>query len=166
MSPAPAPAPRSLRPALLCTTALLLASCGIPESGVVETGEPATGIRPAQVSYFVSEGTLVPVRRRGFAPVDIETAVATVFQGPDARERRSGMTTQLPPLTGAPSVRAVGDGEVTVELPQGIGTLTETAVAQLICTVAYARFDSAPTTVTVTVPGAWQTEGSSDSCPS
>lgn len=45
MSPAPAPAPRSLRPALLCTTALLLASCGIPESGVVETGEPATGIR-------------------------------------------------------------------------------------------------------------------------
>ncbi|MEV1085593.1 hypothetical protein AB0I98_46510 [Streptomyces sp. NPDC050211] len=161
------PAPRSLRPALLCTTALLLASCGIPETGVVETGEPATGIRPALVSYFVSEGILVPVRRLGFPSADVETAVATVFQGPDVRERRRGITTQLPPLTGALSVRTdSGGGEVTVELPRGTGPLTETAVAQLTCTVAYARFDSAPTTVTVTVPGAWQTEGSSDSCPS
>jgi hypothetical protein len=60
---------------------------------------------------------------------------------------------------------------VSVELPRGTGPLTATALAQLICTAADARLLEAPDTstastkVTVTVPGAWRTEGSSETCP-
>lgn len=165
------PAHRSLRSALLFTTAFLLSSCGIPETGVVEAGEPATGIRPAQVLYFVGEGTLVGVRRHASGPLGIEAAVEMVFRGPDAPERSTGMTTELPTLTAVPTVRTDG-GRVSIELPSGTGPLTETAVAQLVCTVADARLLEAPDTdttatrVTLTVPAGWQIEGSSEACPS
>ncbi|MHA5051357.1 hypothetical protein [Streptomyces sp. SD15] len=162
------------RPALLFTTALLLSSCGIPETGVVEAGEPATGIRPAHVLYFVSEGTLLPVRRQATGQFGIETAVDMVFRGPDVLERRKGVTTELPLLTVGPTVRTDGGGgeRVSIELPWGTGPLTETAITQLICTVAEARLLEAPDTdtasmrVTVTVPDAWHTKGTSEACPS
>jgi hypothetical protein len=162
---------RSPRPALLFTTALLLSSCGIPETGVVEVGEPATGIRAAQVLYFAKAGTLLGVRRQSSGPLGVQTAVERVFQGPDALERRAGLTTELPPLQTAPTVRTYG-GRVSVELDRGTGPLSETAIAQLTCTIADARLVEAAgaevtsTRVTVTVPGAWRTEGSSDMCPS
>lgn len=89
---------RPSRIALLLTTAFLLSSCGIPETGVVEAGEPATGIRPTYVLYFVGEGTLLAVRRHVLGPGGIETAVAMLFQGPDAQERGKGMTTELPSM--------------------------------------------------------------------
>ncbi|MFE5083515.1 hypothetical protein [Streptomyces mirabilis] len=63
---------------------------------------PATGIRPTYVLYFVGEGTLLAVRRHVFDPGGIETAVAMLFQGPDAQERRKGMTTEVPPMRYAP----------------------------------------------------------------
>ncbi|MFI6340322.1 hypothetical protein [Streptomyces sp. NPDC050535] len=164
---------RLSRAALLCTAALSLSSCGIPETGVVEAGEPATGIRPAQVLYFVSEGGPLAVRRQVPGPVGIETAVEMLFQGPDVVERRSGMITELPALTGVATVRTDGP-RVSVELPWGTGPLTELAITQLTCTVADARVssnlvpgtDTASTEVTVTVPDAWQAEGSSKACPS
>ncbi|QIY75826.1 hypothetical protein HEP84_49405 [Streptomyces sp. RLB1-33] len=165
------PRRRSSRTALLLATAFLLSSCGIPETGVVEAGEPATGIRPAQVLYFVGAGNLLAVRRHAFGPGGIETAVKTLFQGPDAQERRKGMTTDLPPLRAAPTVRTDG-GRLSIELPGGTAPLTGAARAQLICTAAGARLvetpdaDTAPTSVTVTVPGAWHTEGTSETCPS
>ncbi|WP_405877687.1 hypothetical protein OG747_03550 [Streptomyces sp. NBC_01384] len=61
---------------------------------------------------------------------------------------------------------------MSVELPSGTGPLTETALAQLVCTVADARLLEAPATgttatrVTVTLPAAWRIEGSSEACPS
>ncbi|WP_405910495.1 hypothetical protein OG742_43825 [Streptomyces sp. NBC_00828] len=157
---------RSSRPALLFATALLLSSCGIPETGVVETGEPATGIRPAQLLYFVSEGAVVAVHRQVvIGPVGVETAVEAVLEGPDVTERRRGMTTELPRLTGDATVGTDG-GRVTVELPVGTRHLTETALTQLICTAAGAGPDKTSTKVTVTVPDAWRTEGSSETCAS
>lgn len=165
------PARRSLRPALLLTTALLLSSCGIPETGVVEAGEPATGIRPALVLYFVGKGTPLAVRRQDFGPVDIETAVQSVLRGPEPVELRKGLTTELPLLAATPTVRTDG-ARVTIELPLDTEPLTETAVAQLTCTAAAARLVMAPDTdiastkVTVTARGAWRTEGSAERCPS
>ncbi|MEU1034823.1 hypothetical protein ABZ402_40235 [Streptomyces mirabilis] len=164
---------RSSRSALLLTASFLLSSCGIPESGVVEAGEPATGIRPAYVLYFVGEGTLLAVRRHVFGPGGIETAVAMLFQGPEAQERRKGMTTELPPMRYAPTVRTDG-GRLSIELPERTAPLTGTALAQLVCTAADARLvetqdaDTASTHVTVTVtgPGGWRAEGSSATCPS
>ncbi|MGW4982344.1 hypothetical protein [Streptomyces mirabilis] len=166
---------RSSRSALLLTTAFLLSSCGIPETGVVEAGEPATGIRPAYVLYFVGESTLLAARRHVFGPGGIETAVAMLFQGPSAEERRKGMTTELPPMRYAPTVRTDG-GRLSIELPDWTTPLTGTALSQLICTAAGARLvetpdaDTASTRVTVTVtvtgPGGWRAEGSSATCPS
>ncbi|MFE6487410.1 hypothetical protein ACFVGN_31370 [Streptomyces sp. NPDC057757] len=163
---------RWCRPALLFTTALLLSSCGIPETGVVEAGEPATGIRPAQALYFVSEGVPLAVRRQASGPVGIEAALEMLFQGPDDQERRKGVITELPPLLGVVTVRTE-DARVVVELPWGTGPLSKLAIAQLTCTVVDARRfgDGAPgtgeasTEVTVTVPDAWRTEGSSGACP-
>ncbi|MEU9283439.1 hypothetical protein AB0D57_01600 [Streptomyces sp. NPDC048275] len=168
------PARPWFRPALLITTALLLTSCGIPETGVVEAGEPATGIRPAHLLYFVNEGTLLPVRRQATGQIGIETAVDMVFRGPDIMERRKGVTTDLPRLTVGPTVRTDGGdgGRVSIELPWGTGPLTDTALTQLICTVADARLLEAPDTdtasmrVTVTVPDAWHTKATGEACPS
>ncbi|MFJ2829718.1 hypothetical protein ACIPC1_19530 [Streptomyces sp. NPDC087263] len=165
------PPRRVLRTALLVTTALLLSSCGIPETGVVEAGEPATGIRPVQILHFLSAGDLFAVRRRTVGPIGIETAIELLFRGPDVRERSQGMTTELPSLTGDPRVRTNG-GQVSIELPRDIGPMTATAVTQLACTAAEADLDpasgtdTASTSVTITVPDAWSAEGSSETCPS
>ncbi|MFC9635470.1 hypothetical protein ACFTY8_41080 [Streptomyces mirabilis] len=166
---------RPPRIALLLTTAFLLSSCGISETGVVEAGEPATGIRPTYILSFVGEGTLLAARRHVLGPGGIETAVAMLFQGPNAQERRMGMTTELPSMRDAPTVRTDG-GRLSIELPDGTAPLTETALAQLIRTAADARRVETPdagtasTHVTVTVPvtgpGGWRAEGSSATCPS
>ncbi|MFF4138418.1 hypothetical protein ACFY1B_44770 [Streptomyces mirabilis] len=146
---------RPSRTALLLTTAFLLASCGIPETGVVEAGRHRDP--PIYVLSFVGEGTLLAVRRHVLGPGGIETAVAMLFQGPDARERRKGMTTELPSMRDAQTVRTDG-GRLSIELPDGTAPLTETALAQLICTAADVRLvetpdtDTASTHVTVSVP--------------
>ncbi|MEV0936235.1 hypothetical protein ACIBMX_47405 [Streptomyces phaeochromogenes] len=164
---------RAVRAGLsLTAAALLLSSCGIPSTGVVEAGEAATGIRPAYVLYFVRQDTLLGVRSRVPGAFDIGTAVALLFQGPDAVLGRKGLTTELPPLTSPPTVRADG-ARLSVELPRGTEPLTRTALAQLTCTIAAARVvvdagsssSSGSTRVTVTIPGVRQAEGSGETCP-
>ncbi|MGP4043283.1 hypothetical protein [Streptomyces sp. 2A115] len=167
------PAHRSFRPALLFATALVLSSCGIPSTGVVEAGEGANGIRASQALYFVRAGTLLAVRRPASDPSGVDKSVEMLFGGPDARERAKGMTTELPPLMAPPTVRTDG-ARVSVELSRETGPLTDTAAAQVICTAADAllleapAIDVAPTTVTVTVTApddVWRTEGSAEMCP-
>jgi hypothetical protein len=171
---------RAVRSGLsLTAAALLLSSCGIPSTGVVEAGEAATGIRPAYVLYFVRQDTLLGVRSQVPGASDIETAVELLFRGPDALLGRKGLTTELPPLTARPTVRADG-ARVSVELPRGTEPLNRTALAQLTCTIAAARVvvDASPgsgsgsgsdtassTEVTVTIPGARRAEGSGETCP-
>jgi len=169
----------------LTAAALLLSSCGIPSTGVVEAGEAATGIRPAYVLYFVRQDTLLGVRSQVPGAFDIGTAVELLFRGPEAQLGRKGLTTELPPLPSPPTVRTDG-ARVSVELPRGTRPLTRTALAQLTCTIADARVvvdagsgsgsasasgrgsgsDAASSTkVTVTIPGVRQAEGSGETCP-
>ncbi|MGX1910759.1 hypothetical protein ACWIID_18120 [Streptomyces phaeochromogenes] len=175
---------RAVRSGLsLTAAALLLSSCGIPSTGVVEAGEAATGIRPAYVLYFVRQDTLLGVRSQVPGIFDIGTAVELLFRGPDAILGRKGLTTELPRLTSPVAVRASG-ARVSVELPRGTEPLNRTALAQLTCTIADARLvvsagsgsggggesgsgtDTASSTkVTVTIPGAGQAEGSGETCP-
>ena len=181
---------RAMRSGLsLTAAALLLSSCGIPSTGVVEAGEAATGIRPAYILYFVRQDTLLGVRSQVPGAFDIETAVELLFRGPDALLGRKGLTTELPPLVSPPTVRANG-ARMSVELPRGTRPLTRTALAQLTCTIAAARVvvdagsgsdsdsgsgsgsgngsgsDTASSAkVTVTIPGARQAEGSAKTCP-
>ncbi|MFH9432811.1 hypothetical protein [Streptomyces rochei] len=177
---------RTLAPFLLCAALLPLASCGIPETGVVEAGEPATGVldragtpvptasAPEAVPaaavplYFVADGALVPVVREVTGTADLGGAVLMLFKGPDGDERERGLTTELPPAAGAPTVRADG-AAVVVQLPKGTGSLSETAVDQLACTVAVARLRQDPALgsaqVTVEQPGGRLAGRSSDDCP-
>ncbi|MEV0224368.1 hypothetical protein [Streptomyces sp. NPDC050704] len=159
------------RPALLFATAFLLSSCGIPSTGVVEAGEGATGIRASRVLYFVRAGTLIAVQRPTSDPIGVDKSVVMLFGGPEARERATGVTTELPPVAAIPMVRTDG-ARVSVELSRDTRPLTTTAAAQVICTAAAALLleapdtDPASTKVTVTAPGAaWRTEGSAERCP-
>lgn len=170
---------------LLLAALLPLSACGIPETGVVEAGEPATGVLDPGVTsapsesvpeavplvkvplYFVEDGALVAVVRTAPGPTDLGGTVLMLFKGPDDRERGRGLTTELPPAAEAPTIRTDGTG-VTVQLPRSAGILSDTAVDQLACTVAVARLRQDPALgraqVTVEQPGGRLAGRSSDDC--
>ncbi|MFH8441637.1 hypothetical protein ACH4D3_10470 [Streptomyces sp. NPDC018026] len=170
---------------LLIAALLPLSACGIPETGVVEAGEPATGVLDPGVTsepsesvpeavplvkvplYFVEDGSLVAVVRTAAGSTDLGGTVLMLFKGPDAEERGRGLTTELPPAAEAPTIRTDGTG-VTVQLPRSAGILSDTAVDQLACTVAVARLRQDPALgraqVTVEQPGGRLAGRSSDDC--
>ncbi|WP_261400956.1 hypothetical protein [Streptomyces salinarius] len=180
---------RSTRRALpvLLAALLPLSACGIPETGVVEAGEPATGVLQPGVTaapsesapesvplvkvplYFVEDGALTAVSRTVAGSTDLGSTVLMLFKGPDAEERQRGLTTELPPAAVAPTIRTDGT-VVNVQLPRTAASLSDTAVDQLACTVAVARLRQDPALgsaqVTVEQPGGRLAGRSSDDCPS
>lgn len=153
---------------VLLATALLLSGCGISSTGVVQSGDPASGVPPFALLYFVREDRLVPFIRRIGDPVDVSTALELLLSGPDASDRRHGLTTAL---TRVPTPWASTDGaEVSLRLPPGTGPLPPIATRQLICTVAEARLVDDPeavaTGVTVVLTGSdgRAVRGSSGDC--
>ncbi|MEV7422667.1 MULTISPECIES: hypothetical protein [unclassified Streptomyces] len=149
---------RAARAAALLITALtLLSGCRIPSTGVVQVGEPATGVRVEIPVYLVLRGELIPVLRTGEgAPFNVAEAVALAFEGPTAQETRAGLTTELPGPTPAgdfPRTVVKGD-EITIEVPyrERLGPL---AARQLGCTAFAAHIvgDPGAARVTVTVAG-------------
>ncbi|MFI8951558.1 hypothetical protein ACIGO6_34290 [Streptomyces sp. NPDC053750] len=183
--PRVAPGTRRALP-LLLTALLTLSACGIPATGVVEAGEPATGVlepgrtavpsetQPTAVPvatvplYFVADGALVAVPREVPGTTDLAGTVLMLLKGPDGQEQEQGLTTELPPSAVAPTVRTDG-AAVVVQLPRSTGSLTDTAVDQLACTVAVARLRQDPALgsaqVTVEQPGGRLAGRSSDDCP-
>ncbi|MFJ8194436.1 hypothetical protein ACIQ8D_32480 [Streptomyces sp. NPDC096094] len=183
----PAGGSARLRLTLLLAAALLpLSACGIPATGVVEAGEPATGVlEPGRTPtpsptesvavplttvplYFVTDGSLVAVTRTTPGAADLGSTVLMLLKGPDERERKRGLTTELPPASVVPTIRADG-AAVVVQLPRSAGSLSGTAVDQLACTVAVARLRQDPALgsaqVTVEQPGGRLAGRSSDDCP-
>ncbi|MFE5604172.1 hypothetical protein ACFQ8O_33890 [Streptomyces coelicoflavus] len=180
---------RSARRALpvLLAALLPLTACGIPETGVVEAGEPATGVlRPGVTAapsetvpeavplvevplYFVADGDLTAVTRTVAGSTDLGSTVLMLFKGPDPQERRRGLTTELPSAAVAPTIRTDGT-VVNVQLPRTAGSLSDTAIDQLACTVAVARLRQDPALgsaqVAVEQPGGRLAGRSSDDCPS
>ncbi|WP_077801426.1 GerMN domain-containing protein [Streptomyces sp. JHA26] len=175
---------RHALPALLAT-ALALSACDIPATGVVEAGEPATGVLEPQGTtpapeesravpvatvplYFVSDGSLVAVPRELPGGAELGITVLMLFKGPNAGEREQGLTTELPRAGAAPTLRTDG-ATVTVGLPPAAAGLSDTAVDQLACTVAGARLRQDPelgsVQVTVEQPGGRLAGRSSDDCP-
>ncbi|WP_416968702.1 hypothetical protein [Streptomyces sp. 4F14] len=152
------------RRALPALAALLtLSSCGIPATGVVEAGGPASGIAPVTAVYYVQGDTLVPLMRPTEYPGTPEEALALLLYTPPPGEK--GLTTQVkaPPATGsaapapdasmAPPTPSVSEreGDLTVRLPDRMRQLTDLAIDQVICTVAAARRVAAPYLDVVTV---------------
>ncbi|MFD5271607.1 hypothetical protein [Streptomyces sp. NPDC058335] len=183
------------RAVLLAVPALCaLASCGIPTTGVVEAGGPASGVVPTiRVHFVAGDGTLVAVPRRTVAPVDVESAVAVLLEGPTEAERVKRLTTLLPlpgllatPVPAATAtdgpvaapqeevrtadlVKVVAeDDRVSIEFTAVSGGLTGLAVDQLVCTALGAQRvaepGAEPLPVTVTGPGGRPVEGTGASC--
>ncbi|MFD3613786.1 hypothetical protein ACFWWT_00790 [Streptomyces sp. NPDC058676] len=168
---------RAVPPAVAALFAL--ASCGIPTTGVVEAGGPASGVVPTIRVYFVADDTLVAIPRQTVAPVDVESAVEVLFEGPTNPERAKRLTTLLPlPAllpTAAPAPATDGafeapqeavaadlvkvvaqDDRVSIELSPALGELPGLAVDQLVCTALGAQRVAAPGAepLPVTVTGA------------
>ncbi|GHB45456.1 hypothetical protein GCM10010377_40300 [Streptomyces viridiviolaceus] len=187
-APAVRPVRRRVRRVLplLLATAFPLSACGIPETGVVEAGEPATGVQdPAGATaaarnpspavpvdavplYFVMDGSLVSVTRPVQGSAEPVSAVLMVFKGPTVQEREDGLATELPRVRTTPTIRIDG-GTVSIELPPDLGALNDTAIDQLACTAAAARLhqdpDLAVAQVTVEQPDGRLAGRSSDNCP-
>lgn len=157
-----------MRSGLLFAAALLLAGCGIPATGVVQAGDPATGVRPTAVLYFIADDQLVPVYREMTEPVHVNTAMELLLAGPDGRDRRRRLTTAFARMS-TPTFSTDGD-RVSVQLSPHSAPLVPIAARQLICTVAEARLSDAPDTVrtgvTVVVTGlnGWRAQGYSRDC--
>ncbi|MEV3874298.1 hypothetical protein [Streptomyces sp. NPDC049906] len=136
---------------------LALVGCGVQATDVIEAGGPATVyVAPGQDNWLLlffrgPNGELVPVARSttdwGVGPTGPQAerkratgAILDLLRGPTEEERAAGLRTALPrPGSGAVNA-APGRGDVTeVYLSLPLETLDDTAVEQLICTVAYAE---------------------------
>lgn len=148
-----------------------LASCGIPTTGVVEAGGPASGVAPTLRVYFVADGALRSVDRRIAGPVDPESAVRVLLKGPTRAEQAAGLYTLLPPVASMMSRVTVTsrDGRVSIRLSAVPGDSGELAAAQLICTTVAAERVTAPGAdpqpVTVTAPDGLDVRGTGTQCP-
>ncbi|MGW3244870.1 hypothetical protein [Streptomyces sp. NPDC001070] len=141
--------------------AALLAGCGVPESGVVEAGGPATTIVYPDTAnrlllFFLSpEGRPTPVLRdtgvydEHAPPVQTAKLLSALLQGPRPDESAAGLTTGLP-VSGGPVDVASSLGTVRVTLPFPVRDLKDGAVSQLICTTAYAEARNGDAEVTLT----------------
>ncbi|WP_075737474.1 hypothetical protein [Streptomyces acidiscabies] len=137
---------------------LALSSCGIPATGVIEAGDPASGIAPVTAVYYVRDGALSAVLRPTELPGDPDDALSLLLTLPPPGE---GFITHVKPLPTAapdsperapqtPAVSADG-GALTVRLPDRMRQLTDLAIGQVVCTVAAARRIEAPRLSVVTV---------------
>jgi hypothetical protein len=167
-----------------------LVSCGVPATGVVEAGGPASGVVPTIRIFLVMDGTLLAVPRRTVAPVDVESAVDVLLQGPSDAERAMGLTTLLPLPGRLPTAApAAPPTDLATRVPEAAQTpdfvkvatrgdrvslelsaeVKDLAAAQLICTAVGAQRIAdpgrKPGSVTVTGPGGRRVEGSGEDCP-
>lgn len=131
---------------LTAVAAVALTACGVPPSGVIETGAPASGMfspsatppsKPATISlFFLRDGELMPYPRRIDDAGDLEAVVRLLFEGPAENEAATA-TTELPRLTEAPRL-AIDSGILFVKLPGETARLSRRAMLQLTCTVHHA----------------------------
>lgn len=131
---------------------LALSACGVPTSGVIQAGDPATGIAPGLTVYFLADGVPFPVPRRTAANADVATAIRLVFAGLTEPEAASGkLTTALPPLKIAPEVKAY-EGGIQIVLPYEPIALSRPAMEQLACTV-FGMFGAMPALPAISADG-------------
>ncbi|MFB7629949.1 GerMN domain-containing protein [Streptomyces sp. NPDC056149] len=136
-----------VRPARAVGTALLvglvLAGCGVPDTGPEAAGAPARGGRAAHADhwvrvYFAAPNGTWPVARAAPAGAGPQRALDELLAGPTRDERERGLSTALPTGTHRVRAEAASPGTVTLQLPWLVSELDRTAVNQLVCTAAAA----------------------------
>ncbi|MFD7687732.1 hypothetical protein [Streptomyces sp. NPDC059781] len=140
---------------LTAVAAVVLTACGVPPSGVIETGAPASGMvshsatppsTPTTISlFFLRDGELVPHPHRIDDAGNLEAVVQLLFEASAANEVPEA-TTELPRLTEPPRVAIADDGILSVRLPGETAPLSRRAMLQLTCTVNHVA-SSVPTAV-------------------
>ncbi len=136
---------------------MALTGCGVPTSDVIEAGAPASGMpgpaptktlaEPATVPlFFLTDGELTAYPRPATDAGDLASVVRLLLEGPNEKERAASATTDLPRLTGAPSVTVIDGVTITVTLPDTPTPVSREALLQLTCTVRHAS-PPAPTAV-------------------
>ncbi|MDX2546341.1 hypothetical protein ACOT81_36235 [Streptomyces sp. WI04-05B] len=153
------PVRRAVRPALLLSSALLLGACGIPTTGVVGSGQPATGARSTVTLYFPGKGGLIAVSRRIPQRPGVEAAMWLLFQGPTSAEQREGLASRLPSLRSNRTLRVADGARVSIELgfdsrrdfANIAKSMSPDALAQLACTAVSARHAEDPKVESVEV---------------
>ncbi|MFI5944725.1 hypothetical protein ACIBCB_31410 [Streptomyces uncialis] len=144
--------------------AVPLAGCGVQATDVIEAGRPPTLYVPSGYENWMllffraPDGRLLPVARSrtGVAgdqspPPYSPKALGALFMGPQPEDRDLGLSTSLPKVTGwaqsgpaqepngGDSASTPSKGDTTeVFLSVRLSALDDTAVQQVICTVAYA----------------------------
>ncbi|MFJ7418407.1 hypothetical protein ACIQXD_07295 [Streptomyces uncialis] len=144
--------------------AVPLAGCGVQATDVIEAGRPPTLYVPSGYENWMllffraPDGRLLPVARSrtGVAgdqspPPYSPKALAALFMGPQPEDRDLGLSTALPEAAGwaqsGPTHQLDGrggakkppeDDTTEVFLSVRLSALDDTAVQQVICTVAYA----------------------------
>ncbi|MFJ2771150.1 hypothetical protein [Streptomyces sp. NPDC087300] len=143
----------------LVAAALVLTGCGVRPTGVVDAGEPASGLTKGLRIYFVSEtGRLEGVTRSGEGFDEPGAVIKLLLSGPDESEQRAGLTNLV--RGGQYDVTGSGD-RLTVRIvdmaldPASVNDRNFTG--QLVCSLARAQavFDKSgrtrPDDVRVTV---------------
>ncbi|WP_431034029.1 GerMN domain-containing protein [Streptomyces sp. P6-2-1] len=123
---------RPFRYALAAAGLALLAACGVPPTGVIEVGTPATGLSLTQGVYFLVRDAPGTLRAAPRAEGSTAGALRALLKGPSRAERTS-LTTALParlPLPGLTTTR----GTLDLRFPRDTPHLSSRAVRQLACT--------------------------------
>jgi hypothetical protein len=117
---------------------MLLASCGVSTTGVIDAGAPATLPATSLTVYLLQRGRPVPVQRLVQSVPSPSTALELLFEGPTAAERAHGYETDLPPLSGPPQVVDKSGTMVDVVLPDDTDNVRPLGLYQIACTTAEA----------------------------
>ncbi|QEU82723.1 hypothetical protein CP968_04685 [Streptomyces subrutilus] len=117
---------------------------GVTATGVLDGGEPASGITRGLRVYFVADDGLRPVPRPGPPLKDLATVVKHLMAGPTEVEQRAGLTT----LVRGGSYEVTGKGaEIDVQITRVVfdgGGSDELVSGQLVCTLARAQSQLVP----------------------
>ncbi|MFE5538101.1 hypothetical protein [Streptomyces sp. NPDC056492] len=132
--------------AALLLGAAVLTGCGIKPTGVIESGAAAKVVVPGPGTkgtvYFVTaDGRLFPVPDRDQPSQSPALILVKLLVGPNEAARAAGLETRLPPLDikkqgASAGTKMLSDDTIGVGLPFKVGTLSEVARQQLVCTIA------------------------------
>ncbi|MEU3961268.1 hypothetical protein AB0F42_15785 [Streptomyces buecherae] len=114
-----------------------LAGCGVQPTGVVDAGEPASGLTRGMRLYYAAEGGLRAVPLLDREVTELNSVIKLLAQGPPLAEQRDGLTS-LVQLSGASATGSGSRVTVRYEGPypadgRDLGT------GQLVCTMARAQ---------------------------
>ncbi|MER5930925.1 hypothetical protein [Streptomyces sp. NPDC002054] len=112
-----------------------VAGCGVKPTGVIDAGEPASGLTKGMRLYFASDTGLRGVPRPDLKVKDLNDTFKLLLAGPDEAERQSGLTSLVRSIK---SYRATGEaGRIVVEAPEAyLRPEDRLLLGQLVCSLA------------------------------